>query len=54
MAIQNPPTTENPEVDYILLEIVTFVNTLEQKNLKLIKDIKEATNLADLQTRVDE
>ena len=54
MAVQNPPSTGNPEVDFILLDLVTFVNFLEQKNLKLINDIREATDLADLQTRIDE
>ena len=54
MAVQNPPSTGNLEVDFILLDLVTFVNSLEQKNLKLINDIREATDLADLQTRIDE
>lgn len=54
MAIQNPPISDNTSVDFILLELITLVNSLEQKNLKLINDIRTATNFADLQTKVDE
>lgn len=54
MAIQNPPISDNTSVDFTLLELITLVNSLEQKNLKLINDIRTATNFADLQTKVDE
>ena len=46
MAIQNPPITEQPALDFTLLEMVKLVNELEQQNIQLIKDIKEATNLS--------
>jgi len=54
MAIQNPPITENPTLDLTLLELITLINNLEQKNLKLINDIRTATSFTDLQTKVDE
>jgi len=54
MAIQNPPITENPTLDLTLLELITLINSLEQKNLKLINDIRTATSFTDLQTKVDE
>lgn len=53
MAIQNPPITEQPALDFTLLEMVKLVNELEQQNIQLIKDIKEATNFADLQAKVN-
>jgi len=53
MSIQNPPITENPSLDFTLLELIRLINDLENKNLKLINDIKTATNFADLQTKVN-
>lgn len=53
MAIQNPPITDDPALDFTLLELIRLVNDLESKNLKLINDIKEATSFTDLQTKVD-
>lgn len=52
MAIQNPPITEQSSLDFTLLEMVKLINELEQQNLKLINDIKESTNFADLQSKV--
>lgn len=52
MAVQNPPISDEPALDFTLLEIVKLLNDLEQQNLKLIKDIKESTNFADLQAKV--
>ena len=54
MAIQNPPLVEDTDLNFTLLEIITLINSLEQKNLKLINDISTATNFANLQTKVDE
>jgi hypothetical protein len=53
MSIQNPPITENPSLDFTLLELIRLINDLENKNLKLINDIKTSTNFADLQTKVN-
>ena len=53
MAIQNPPITEQSALDFTLLEMVKLVNELEQQNIQLIKDIKEATSFADLQAKVN-
>lgn len=53
MAIQNPPITDNPSLDFTLLELIKLINDLESKNLELINDIKTATNFADLQTKVN-
>jgi len=54
MAIQNPPITDNPSVDFTLLELVKLINTLEEKNNKLIKDIRESANFAELKTKVNQ
>lgn len=54
MSIQNPPLTEDSDLNFTLLELITLVNNLEQQNLKLINDITTATNFANLQTKVDE
>ena len=54
MSIQNPPLTEDSDLNFTLLELITLVNSLEQQNLKLINDIATATNFADLQTKVNE
>jgi len=53
MAIQNPPITDQPTLDFTLLEMVKLINALEQQNIQLIKDIKEATDFADLQAKVN-
>jgi len=54
MAITNPPITDDPTLDFTLLELIKLINELEQKNLKLIQDIRDATNFADLQARIDQ
>ena len=53
MPIQNPPVTDNTSLNFSLLELIRLVNDLENKNLILINNIKEATNFADLQTRIE-
>lgn len=52
MAIQNPPITDDSALNFTLLELVVLINDLESKNLKLINDIKEADDFADLQEKV--
>jgi len=52
MAVQNPPITDQPALDFTLLEVIKLLNDLEQQNLKLIKNIKESTDFADLQNKV--
>jgi len=52
MAIQNPPITNDSSLNFILLELIRLVNDLESKNLRLINDIKEADDFADLQEKV--
>ena len=52
MAVNNPPLTDNPTLNMSLLEIVKELNLIEQRQLKLITDIKSATNFADLKIRV--
>ena len=53
MAINNPPLTENPTLNMSLLEIVTEINLLQQQNVKLLADIRAATDFADLKVRID-
>jgi|TARA_R110000751_G_scaffold37153_4_gene90293 hypothetical protein len=53
MAINNPPITENSTLNLTLLEMVRQINILEQAQLKLLTDIRLATNFADLQVRID-
>jgi len=54
MAITNPPITDDSTLDFTLLELIKLINELEQKNLKLIQDIRDATSFADLQARIDQ
>jgi hypothetical protein len=54
MAINNPPITENSTLNLILLELVREVNLLEQKQLKLLADIKAASDFADLKVRIQQ
>tara|TARA_S200002703_G_scaffold18981_1_gene15478 strand:- start:10 stop:177 length:168 start_codon:yes stop_codon:yes gene_type:complete len=54
MSIQNPPITEEPALDFTLLEMVRLLNDLEQQNIKLLKDIRESTDFADLQSKVNQ
>jgi len=54
MAITNPPITEDSTVSFTLLELINTVNELEQKNLKLLQDIRDATDFADLKVRIDQ
>tara|TARA_R110002050_G_scaffold37981_1_gene94031 strand:+ start:584 stop:748 length:165 start_codon:yes stop_codon:yes gene_type:complete len=54
MSVQNPPLTQNTALDFTLLEMVKLINDLEQSNNKLIKDIRESTNFADLQAKVNQ
>ena len=53
MSIPNPPITEQPVLDFTLLELVREVNILKEQNLRLLQDIRSATNFADLQVRID-
>lgn len=54
MAIQNPPLTEQPSLDFTLLELIKLVNALEEKHNKLIKDIRESTDFAALKVKVNQ
>ena len=54
MAILNAPLTNDSALDYTLLELVREVNILQEQNLKLLQDIRSATNFADLKVRIDE
>jgi hypothetical protein len=54
MAINNPPLTENSTLNMSLLEIVTEINLLQQQNVKLLADIRAATDFANLKVRIDE
>jgi hypothetical protein len=54
MSIQNPPLTQDSSLDFTLLEMVRLLNDLEQQNIKLFKDIRESTNFADLQSKVNQ
>jgi hypothetical protein len=53
MAIQNPPLTDDSNLNFTLLELITLVNNLEQKNLTLIENIRTSTDFAQLKTKVD-
>jgi hypothetical protein len=53
MAIQQPPITEDSSLNFTLLELINLINKLESDNVALIKDIKAATNFADLQAKVN-
>ena len=53
MAIQNPPITDNPSLNFSLLELIRLLNDLENKNLILVNSIKAATDFADLQARIE-
>jgi hypothetical protein len=54
MAINNPPLTDNSTLNMSLLEIVTEINLLQQQNVKLLADIRAATDFANLKVRIDE
>jgi|TARA_R100000541_G_scaffold56685_1_gene66240 hypothetical protein len=54
MAILNAPLTNDSALDYTLFELVREVNILQEQNLKLLQDIRSATNFADLKVRIDE
>jgi len=53
MAIQNPPITEDSALNFTLFELISLINQLQSENTALIKDIKAATNFADLQAKVN-
>ena len=53
MAINNPPQTDDPNVNFILLEIIKELNLRQEEHLRLLADIRAATSLADLQERID-
>ena len=53
MAINNPPITENTTLNATLLELVSEVNLLQSQYIKLLDDIRNATNFADLQVRIN-
>ena len=52
--INNPPLTDNSTLNMVLLEIIREVNLIEQRQLKLLADIRASTNFADLQVRIDQ
>jgi len=54
MAINNPPITENATLNLTLFELVQEVNLLQQQHLKLLQDIRDAADLADLKVRIDQ
>jgi hypothetical protein len=54
MAINNPPLTDNSTLNMVLLEVVREVNLIEQRQLKLLADIRAASNFADLKIRIDQ
>jgi hypothetical protein len=53
MAVTNPPLTEQPSLNFTLLELIKLANDLEQQNIKLLQDIRDATDFADLKVRID-
>jgi hypothetical protein len=53
MPIQNPPITDDQNLNFILLEIISKVNSLEQSNLKLIEDIKSSSDFASFKAKVE-
>tara|TARA_R110000824_G_scaffold166319_2_gene343106 strand:- start:443 stop:610 length:168 start_codon:yes stop_codon:yes gene_type:complete len=53
MAILNAPLTNDSALDYTLFELVREVNILQEQNLKLLQDIRNATDFADLKVRID-
>ena len=53
MAINNPPLTDNSTLNMALLEVIREINLIEQRQLKLLADIRASSNFADLQTRID-
>ena len=53
MAISNPPQTDDPNVNFILLEIIKELNLRPDEQLKLFADIRAASDLADLKERID-
>jgi hypothetical protein len=53
MAILNPPITDQPVLDFTLLELVREINILQQQNLRLLQDIRSAVDFADLKVRID-
>jgi len=54
MAINNPPITDNATLNLTLFQLVQEVNTLREQNLKLLQDIRDASDLADLKVRIDQ
>jgi len=54
MAINNPPITENATLNLTLFQLVQEVELLKQQNLKLLQDIRDAADLADLKVRIDQ
>ncbi len=54
MAINNPPLTDNSTLNLILLEVIREVNLIEQRQLKLLSDIRASSNFADLKIRIDQ
>ena len=53
MAISNPPQTDDPNINFILLEIIKEVNLRQEEHLRLLADIRAASDLADLKERID-
>lgn len=53
MAISNPPITDDPNLNFILFEIIRALNEQEQKQLRLLQDIRESATFAELKARID-
>jgi len=53
MPINNPPITENATLNLTLFQILQELNLVQQQNLRLLQDIRDATSLADLKVRID-
>tara|TARA_B100000424_G_scaffold270339_1_gene269416 strand:- start:1776 stop:1943 length:168 start_codon:yes stop_codon:yes gene_type:complete len=53
MSISNPPSTGDANLDFTLLELIRALNERQEEHLKLLADIRAASNLADLKERID-
>ena len=54
MAINNPPITENATLNLTLFQILQELNLVKEQQLKLLQDIRDANDLANLKIRIDE
>jgi hypothetical protein len=53
MAISNPPITDDPNLNFILFEIIRELNEQKQNYNRLLQDIRESATFAELQARID-